>query len=123
MSARFNISLYNLRFFAHHGLYEEEIKLGNEFEVNVEVQFSTTQDLVRKVEDTCDYAALYSLISQEMKIPRKLLETLAMETVEKIHTTFPQLSSISYSITKLYAPIAKFKGQVNVQFRREYSPT
>jgi dihydroneopterin aldolase len=76
--------------------------------------------VITQVEDTCDYAALYSLVSQEMKIPRKLLETLAMETVEKIHTAFPQLSSISYSITKLYAPIAKFKGQVNVHFTREY---
>lgn len=120
MSGQFNITLENLHFHAFHGLYEEERKLGNEFVVNVEVRLHKVSKTITSIEDTCDYSALYAIVSNEMKNSRNLLETLAMETVEKIHTAFPQIKYISYSISKLYAPIPKFHGEVNVQFIREY---
>jgi len=36
------LHLEKLQFFAYHGLYEEEKKLGNEFELNISASFFST---------------------------------------------------------------------------------
>lgn len=59
------ITLGIMRFHAHHGLFEEERKIGGEYEVTV----SYDQDIenVEKtdiIEDTLDYALVYELVKR-----------------------------------------------------------
>lgn len=115
----FTIHLHNLKFFAYHGLYEEERKAGNNFEMDVDV----TADIppaVAKLEHTVDYAAVYSIIDSRMKQPTPLLETLVHDLAEKIYQYDNRVRSVSITIKKLSAPIKFFNGVVGVSYKKDF---
>ena len=114
------IELKQLRFLAYHGLYAEERKTGNEFEINLSVSFQPSSGTITGIADTVNYSSLYSLLKTEMQKPRHLLETLVMEVAEVIHVSFPQIKKIEISITKLHVPIAKFTGTAGVRYQKGY---
>jgi dihydroneopterin aldolase len=114
------IELKKLRFLAYHGLYAEERKTGNEFEINLSVSYQPLSGTITDISDTINYAELYTLLKTEMQKPRHLLETFLMEVSEIIHLAFPQIKKIEISITKLHVPIAKFNGTAGVNYEKEY---
>jgi 7,8-dihydroneopterin aldolase/epimerase/oxygenase len=120
MNSLLTISLTNLRFFAYHGLYAEEKKTGNQFEINLTVSYTPTQGIITDISDTINYVSLYELLKKEMQQPRGLLETLAMEISEKIHAGFPLIKEIEISIAKTQPPIAGFVGEVGVRLSKQY---
>lgn len=121
MTNLLTITLRNLQFYAHHGLFQEERKTGNIFEVDLNVFYSPSGDIVTDISETINYATLYELVKENMQHPRELLETLAMEIVENIHLSFPQLKKVEISIQKLQPPIANFAGKVGVSFTKEFA--
>jgi dihydroneopterin aldolase len=114
------IELKQLRFLAYHGLYAEERKTGNEFEINLSVAYKPASGIITGISDTVNYSELYSLLKTEMQKPRHLLETFLMEVSEIIHLAFPQIKKIQISITKLHVPIAKFTGTAGVKYEKDY---
>jgi 7,8-dihydroneopterin aldolase/epimerase/oxygenase len=114
------IELKNLYFFAHHGLYAEEKKIGNEFEVNLFVAYTPGAGIITDIAETINYAMLYELLKTEMQKPRELLETAAMEIAEHIHSIYPNAKKVEITITKLHPPIAKFTGSVGVKYCKEW---
>ena len=120
MSGFLTIALKELRFYAQHGLYPEEKKTGNEFEINLVVSYSPSLQIVDDLHETVNYVSLYELLKKEMQQPRELLETLVMEIAEKIHHDFTLIKKIDITITKLQAPIAAFTGKVGVSYIKEY---
>jgi len=114
------IELKNLLFFAYHGLYAEEKKTGNQFEVILTVDFIPGTDIITDMTSTVNYEQLYALLKAEMLKPRDLLETLIMEVAEHIHLSFPQITKVEISITKLQPPIVGFTGTVGVKYCKVY---
>ena len=114
------IELKKLRFLAYHGLYAEERKTGNEFEIDLSVSYQPASGTITGISDTVNYSALYTLLKKEMQMPRHLLETFLMEVAEIIHLSFPQIKKIVISITKLHVPISKFTGTAGVEYTKEY---
>lgn len=119
MNDTFTISLNHLRFFARHGLYAEEKKIGAEFEVNLSVFFHPA-DVITDLNDTINYAKLYQLLKEEMQKPRELLEAFVMEVSQAIQLSFPSVKKIELSVSKLQAPIAGFTGNVEVKYSKEF---
>ena len=119
MDNHLTISLNKLRFFAYHGLYAEEKKVGATFEINLSVSFSAN-DKITDLDETVNYEKLYALLKNEMQKPRELLETLAMEITQAIHLSFPSLKKIEITITKLQVPLVGFTGNVSVKYSKEY---
>ena len=115
----FTIHLHDLKFFAYHGLFEEERKAGNNFEMDVDV-IADIPDSVTKLEHTVDYAAVYSIIDNRMKQPTALLETLVHDLAEKIYQYDNRVKSVSISLKKLSAPIKFFNGVAGVSYKKEF---
>jgi len=120
MPGGITIELKNLLFFAYHGLYAEEKKTGNQFEVILTVDFIPGTDIITDMTSTVNYEQLYALLKAEMQKPRDLLETLIMEVAEHIHLSFPQITKVEISITKLQPPIVGFTGTVGVKYCKVY---
>ena len=120
MDSLITIELKHLRFLAYHGLYAEETKTGNEFEINLVVSYQPSSGTITGIADTVNYAELYALMKTEMQKPRHLLETLVMEVTEIIHAAFPQVKKLEISITKLHVPIAKFTGTAGVRYKKDF---
>lgn len=114
------IKLKHLRFFAHHGLYEEERKVSNEFIVDLEVGFESSVSVIKKMSETINYIKLYELVKGHMLQSTDLIETLAMKITDNIHESYPRVKKISISITKKYPPVINFSGNIAVNYVKEY---
>ena len=114
------IELNGLRFFAFHGAYEEELKTGNEFEINAKISFETGKEVINKLKETINYASLHAIIKEVMAHREHLLETIAMKTATQIHDEFPAVNFIEVQVVKLHPPIVNFTGSVAVTYRKHY---
>ncbi|PWT90172.1 MAG: dihydroneopterin aldolase [Acidobacteria bacterium] len=114
------INLKQLRFFAHHGLYEEERKVSNEFIVDLEVGLAAPTSVITKMSETINYIKLYELVKTRMLQTTDLLETLATKIAEDIHESYPQVKKVLISITKKYPPVINFSGNVAVSYAKEF---
>ena len=116
MSAQFIIELKGLRFFAYHGLYEEETKVGNEFEVDVSIAYNAPETVVSSIGQTINYAEVFGILKDEFNQTKHLLETCAMQIADRLQKQFPQIEKLTISIKKLNPPITNFVGSVVVTF-------
>jgi dihydroneopterin aldolase len=114
------IKLNQLRFFAHHGLYEEERQVSNEFIVELEVSFESSVAVITKMNETINYIKLYELVKKYVLQTSDLIETLAMKITDDIHQLYPQVKRISISITKKYPPVINFSGNIAVNYQKEF---
>ncbi len=110
------IELSKLRFHAFHGLYEEEKKLGGDFEVNVTVIHYPENIPVLHLKDTIDYSSVYELIKEIMVQPEPLLETVATIIATEILRKFSQAEEVSVEIAKLNPPIIAFEGRAAIRY-------
>ena len=62
-----SVRLENLRFYAYHGVMEQERRVGNEFEVTLEVYYPFENALKSdELEDTLNYTALYAIVERQV---------------------------------------------------------
>lgn len=115
-----SLHLENLRFFAHHGLFDEEKLLGNHFELNIILDFHSDKTIITDINDTINYASVYELAKKEMLIPRELLETFLTELAQKIKMQFPPVVHIKMSLYKLSMPIINFEGKIGVSIEQRF---
>lgn len=112
----YSIHLQQLRFFCFHGLYPEEAKLGNEFEVNVTILVGDEPPKINLDTLQVDYSKAFQIIEARMKFATPLLETLAKDIANELLYVFPPVESIRISIFKLNPPIPGYTGKVGVEF-------
>ena len=94
------VALHDAKFYAYHGFYPEEQVLGGKYLVDAEVEFQPKK-VNDELSNTVDYGKLHSILKDEMQQPRKLLETLVQEMIDKILEEFPFLEKIKVGIKKL----------------------
>ncbi len=116
MSNLFTISLHNVRFRAYHGLYPEERQKGNDFVVNMDVSYAAGTEIMTTLDNTIDYAALFTIIHDTMQQPVGLLETLVQQIAVTVTRQYPQVLEVAVSVEKLNPPIDRFEGSAAVKY-------
>jgi len=106
LNMKSSIRLNKMKFYAFHGVMEQEQKVGNTFIVDLKLDVdlskaSETDDL----SDTINYAEIYSIIKAEMEIPSKLLEHVAGRILQRIKTGFPIIEKIKICLAKERPPM------------------
>lgn len=100
------VSLHGAEFFAHHGFYPEEQILGNKFVINIDVEFITNADMTGDhIADTVNYEQLYTIVEEEMRHTRKLLEAVAQAIADRVRDAYPYIEKISVELRKLNPPL------------------
>ena len=115
------IELQNLVFYEHHGIYEEERKVMNSFEVNLSVTYIETNPIFERIADTISYVNLFKIVQEKMKEPVFLLEKICLGIILNIKHQYPPVSEIKISVYKLQAPIEYFIGKVGVTMQRSFT--
>jgi 7,8-dihydroneopterin aldolase/epimerase/oxygenase len=117
------LRLRNLVFHAYHGLLPEEARLGQRFEVDVELLLDVA---AAGIEDnpklTIDYTDVIDLV-EEVVTQRRfgLVEALAEAIAGEIHERFPQLDGAIVRVRKPNPPVkATFDG-LEVEIERYWS--
>lgn len=94
-----------VRFFAYHGFYPEEQVLGTEFIIDIDTELEVYSSGEDEISNTVNYEKLFSIVSDEMKTPRKLLETVAHCILEQIRHEYLAVKSIRVLIRKMHPPL------------------
>jgi len=95
-----------MRFYAYHGVMEQERRVGGEYLVSLRVEADLSRPVVSDaVEDTVNYAALYEVVAHEMAQPSKLLEHVAGRIGARVLEAFPSVEALSIRIMKCNPPM------------------
>ena len=108
------IELQNLLFHAHHGVYAEEKKVMNQFEVNLSVRYEEGDADFATVKDVVSYVHLYDIVKQKIQVPVYLLEKICQGIILEIREHYPYIKEVRISIYKLTPPIEHFIGKADV---------
>ena len=114
------IELQHLIFYVHHGIYEEERRVMNSFEVNLSVSYPEVNQVYERISDTISYVNLFKIVQEKMKEPVFLLEKICQGIILNIKHQYPAVSEIRISVFKLQAPIEHFVGKVGVTMQRTF---
>jgi dihydroneopterin aldolase len=106
------VALKEVKFYAFHGFYPEEQLTGNHFSVDAEVTFRPAGD-TENLESTVNYEVINSIISKEMKLSQKLLETVVKNIIDQLIFTYPFLLTVVVGIKKLHPPMP---GEIGYSF-------
>lgn len=100
------VALEGMEFYARHGYYEEERKIGNKYSVDVELDVDFTDAAMEdKLDGTVNYERVYEVVAEVMNIDAQLLEHLAGKMIRQIRDEFPQINAVKVKVSKYNPPI------------------
>jgi len=100
------ISIENMRFYAHHGCFEQEQTIGTNFLVSIWFETNTCiAEQTDSIDDTVDYSKVYAIVKEQMSIPSHLLERVGRRIIDNIKQEFPSIDNIKLKISKLNPPV------------------
>lgn len=110
------IVLNDVRIHARHGVMPQETAVGGDFIVNLRVGYDFRQAMMTdNVTDTLSYADIYDMVKREMDKPSRLLEHVAGRIAKCLFDTWPDVSSLDMTITKLNPPMGAECGGAGVE--------
>lgn len=115
------IILKQLQFFGYHGLFAEENKLGQRFNVDCELYTSLKKaGTTDAMEDSIHYGQAYQIIKDIVEgEPKNLIEAVAEEIATKLFVQFSTLDACMVKVIKPNPPIPGHYESVAVEIYRE----
>ncbi|NLA15370.1 MAG: dihydroneopterin aldolase [Bacteroidales bacterium] len=108
------IHLQDLKFFAHHGCFDEERVIGTYFLVDVELTVERCPALYSdRLEDAIDYAEVYKHIADEMEKASRLLEHVAGRILRCLLSVYA-LESCKVVVSKLSPALGGEVGKASI---------
>lgn len=100
------IYLRNVRFHAFHGVLPQEGIVGNDYLVNLVLDYDFSSAMkTDDLQGTLNYAEVYLKVREEMAVPSKLLEHVAGRIAHRLFSDFPEIQKLQLSITKVNPPM------------------
>lgn len=100
------IYLRNVRFHAFHGVLPQEGIVGNDYFVNLVLDYDFSSAMkTDDLQGTLNYAEVYQKVREEMAVPSKLLEHVAGRIAHRLFSDFPEIQKLQLSITKVNPPM------------------
>ena len=113
------IEIEDMEFYAFHGCYETEKRVGNHFLVSVRLDTNLDRPAVSdKVSETINYLEVYETVAAEMNAVSNILEHVAGRIIEAIYARFPQLEKVTVKVSKLSPPLGGPVGKTTVVLTR-----
>ena len=116
------VALEGMEFFAYHGFYKEEQRIGNKYSVDlrIETDFSKAAD-EDDLTGTIDYESVYNLVKHEMLHPNKLLESIGQKIIKAVMREFPRVTGVEVSVSKFNPPIGGVCAKAKVTLKEQRS--
>ena len=110
------ITIENMQFYAHHGCFEQEPRVGTHFSVTLTFTYDATTAIESdSIEDAISYLDVYQLVQQEMQKSSHLIEHVAWRIKQAIKAAYPEMQSIHVKLCKLNPPLGGQVGNVYVE--------
>lgn len=121
MDKIFRIRLKRLRFYSKIGVFSQEREVGNEFEVNLEVEYDASSFCEEELATTISYADIYEEVAEIMNREWLLLESVVSHISKRLLLRWPMIFRGKIAISKIAPPIPGICGESEVEFFFEKS--
>jgi dihydroneopterin aldolase len=109
------ITINDMRFYAHHGCFEQERVIGTHFRVDLSFTTDTSKaEISDNIVDTVSYLDVYQVVKDEMMTPSHLLEHVARRVGERVLADFPAVDTVNVKVSKLNPPLGGQMDSVSV---------
>ena len=116
----YNIELSNIHLYAYHGVLPQENKVGAWYTLNLQATISNLDSIANdNLEATVNYAEIYEVICEEMKIPSRLLEHVGGRILERLFEKFAIIEKIEITLTKDTPPMGGDRLSSSVRIKAE----
>lgn len=114
------VRLVNAVFYAHHGVMQEEHRIGGRYEVDVAMDLSIEEAAQEdKLGATVDYGSIYDLVEGLVtKNQFYLIERLAYLIAEKVLATEARVEAVEVTVRKPNPPVGGTADRAEVTYRR-----
>lgn len=110
------IRLKNVRIHSNHGCLKEEMLIGSDYRVDLEITTDLSQPSISdELGETVDYVQLNNIIKEEMSVRSNLLEHVAKRISDRIFEEIPQVMEIDVEVAKINPPIGGDVESVSVK--------
>jgi len=99
------VSLKGMQFYAFHGYYDFERRVGNSFLLDVEVDVDLDHNPLEQIEKTINYETIYSICATFMRMKYRLLESLAYDIAQRIKEDLELAQGVRVTLSKLRPPL------------------
>ena len=105
-----------MEFYAYHGCFEEERKIGTWFNVDLSMEVDTSKaELSDNLEETVNYQEVYAVVKREMMISSNLLENVARRIINAVKKEFPAVSYAWVKVKKMNPPLGGKMESVSIE--------
>lgn len=105
-----------MRFYAHHGCFQQERAIGTHFTVDIVFNTDTSRaEQSDNIADTVSYLDVYQVVKREMQQPSNLLEHVARRVGEAVLKEFPAVTDIKVKVSKMNPPLGGQMHSVSVE--------
>jgi len=100
------IFLNGLRFHAFHGVMPQERLTGNDYRVDLKIDFPLEKAVGSDdVDDTLNYATVYAAVKEGMDVPSQLIERVAYRIADRLFRTFKAINEVEIKVEKCNPPM------------------
>ncbi len=101
------VRLVNAVFYAHHGVLEEEHRIGGRYEVDVAMTLDVSAAAAHDdLTQTVDYERVYTLVREVVTgNPAFLIERVAARIAQAVADAYPALDSVEVTVRKPNPPV------------------
>ncbi len=95
-----------MRFYASHGCYAVEQRVGGRFEVDLSYTYDVSAVLNSDmVEDAVNYLDVYALVAAQMSVTSRTVEHVAKRIMSVLFDTYGVITSIEIVLRKITPPL------------------
>ncbi len=115
-----SITLEKMFFYAHHGCFAEERRIGTRFRLDVTYETDTSKaQQTDDIADTVSYLDVYQTIKREMQQPSHLLEHVGDRIGEALLREYPAMERVKVRVSKLAPPLGGQLDAVTVEITKD----
>ena len=112
------IKLKDIRVYANHGCLPEETIIGSDYLVQLHVGADLTSSAFSdRLEESADYVLLHKIVVDQMKVPSKLLEHVALRINQTILKEVACVQWSEVTVSKINPPIGGDVDRVSIILR------
>ena len=116
----YKIELSNIHLYAYHGVLPQENKVGGWYTLSLQATINSLDSIANdSIDATVNYAEIYEIICEEMKIPSKLLEHVCGRILEKLFEKFTIIEEVEITLTKDTPPMGGDRLSSSVKIKAE----
>ena len=113
------IFVEGIKVYAYHGCFEEEARIGTNFQVDVVLDTDLSKPaLSDDINDAVNYQTVFTVVKEQMAIRSNLLEHVGKRIIEAIFNQFDEVEKVKLKVAKLNVPLGGHIDNVAIQIEQ-----